>query len=100
MQHCISINTLTLWCRVILLFGFFKFSKTWKNGGMQQKLGCKTALFICSIFNAKRKDVLFFPRVPYLFWQLQYNSPGALDLEKRVKELLKNSGFKTVKEDT
>jgi len=47
--------------------------------------------------NSTIYDFYGFPREMY---QLQYNAPGAPDLAKRVKELLINSGFKTVREDS
>ncbi|KAH9330271.1 hypothetical protein KI387_002379, partial [Taxus chinensis] len=46
--------------------------------------------------NSTIHDFYGFPEEMY---ELQYNSPGAPDLAKRVKELLINSGFKTVRED-
>ncbi|GLJ17026.1 hypothetical protein SUGI_0294590 [Cryptomeria japonica] len=48
---------------------------------------------------SRNSTIYDFYGFPQEMYELQYNAPGAPDLAKRVKELLINSGFKTVKED-
>lgn len=48
---------------------------------------------------SKNNTIYDFYGFPEEMYKIKYNAPGAPGLAKRVKELLINSGFKTVKED-